>query len=45
MRFPLPLDKDEIDGFVRCGLNEKSFEAYDDTQEPPVPHFFAVYRK
>jgi len=42
---PLPLDKKEIDGFIRCGLSEESFEAYDDTQEPPVPHFFAVYKK
>ena len=41
---PLPLDKEEIDGFIRCGLSEKSFEAYDDTQEPPVPHFFATYQ-
>lgn len=42
---PLPLDKDEIDGFVRCGLSEESFLAYDDNQEPPVPHFFACYRR
>lgn len=42
---PLPLDKEEIDGFIRCGLSEKSFVAYDDTQDPPVPHFFAVYQK
>lgn len=42
---PLPLDREEIDGFVRCGLKEESFEAYDDTQDPPVPHYFAVYRK
>ncbi|WP_372882515.1 class I SAM-dependent methyltransferase [Psychromonas sp.] len=42
---PLPLDKKEIDGFIGCGLSEESFEAYDDTQEPPVPHFFAVYKK
>jgi len=41
---PLPLDKEEIDGFIRCGLSEESFEAYDDTQEPPVPHFFASYK-
>lgn len=41
---PLPLDKEEMDGFIRCGLSEKSFEAYDDTQEPPVPHFFATYQ-
>jgi 2-polyprenyl-3-methyl-5-hydroxy-6-metoxy-1,4-benzoquinol methylase len=42
---PLPLDKKEIDGFIRCGLIEVSFEAYDDNQEPPVPHFFASYKK
>jgi len=42
---PLPLDKEEIDGFIRCGLSEASFEAYDDSQAPPVPHFFAVYKK
>jgi SAM-dependent methyltransferase len=42
---PLPLDKEEIDGFIRCGLIEESFEAYDDTQDPPVPHFFASYKK
>ena len=42
---PLPLDKEEIDGFIRCGLSEESFEAYDDTQDPSVPHFFATYKK
>ena len=42
---PLPLDKNEIDGFIECGLSEKSFLAYDDNQEPPVPHFFACYQK
>jgi hypothetical protein len=42
---PLPLDRDEIDGFVRSGLTEKSFLAYDDDQNPPVPHFFAWYKK
>lgn len=42
---PLPLDREEINGFVRCGLSEKSFHAYDDTQDPPVPHFFATYQK
>jgi len=40
---PLPLDRDEMDGFVHCGLNEESFLAYDDNQTPPVPHFFATY--
>ena len=42
---PLPLDRNEIDGFIRCGLNEESFQAYDDSQEPSVPHFFASYYK
>ncbi len=42
---PLPLDKEEIDGFIRCGLSEENFESYDDNQEPPVPHFFASYKK
>ncbi len=43
--FPLALDRPEIDGFVRAGLVEESFLAYDDDQEPPVPHFFGVYRR
>lgn len=42
---PLPLDRYEIEGFIRCGLSEESFEAYNDTQDPPVPHFFASYKK
>lgn len=42
---PLPLDRDEIDSFIKCGLIEDSFEAYHDTQEPSIPHFFASYRK
>ncbi len=43
--FPLALDREEIDGFRRAGLTETSFVAYDDDQNPPVPHFFAVYRR
>lgn len=42
---PLPLDKEEIDGFVRCGLSEENFVAYNDNQDPSVPHFFASYHK
>lgn len=41
---PLPLDKEEIAGFIICGLTEVSFEAYDDDQQPAVPHFFACYQ-
>lgn len=43
--FPIALDRHEIDGFVRAGLTETHFLAYDDHQDPPVPHFFAVYRR
>lgn len=43
--FPLALDREEIDGFRRAGLEETHFSAYDDDQQPPVPHFFAVYRR
>lgn len=42
---PLPLDRLEIDGFLQTGLTEKSFLAYDDDQDPRVPHFFATYRR
>ena len=43
--FPVALDKDEIDGFRRTGLLETHFFAYNDNQEPPVPHFFATYKR
>lgn len=42
---PLPLDKEEINAFMNFGVRQKSFLAYDDDQEPPVPHFFATYRR
>lgn len=43
---PLPLAKSEMDEFVTLdNLTKVSFLAYDDTQEPPVPHFFGVYMK
>jgi SAM-dependent methyltransferase len=43
--FPLPLDRAEINGFIRAGLNEQTFVTYDDDQVPPVQHFFASYRR
>ncbi|MCB1182512.1 class I SAM-dependent methyltransferase [bacterium] len=43
--WPLALDRPEIDGFQAEGLVAEEFDAYDDDQEPPVPHFFAVYRR
>ncbi|WP_072682413.1 class I SAM-dependent methyltransferase [Arcobacter sp. LA11] len=43
---PLPLDKEEIDKFVKIDkLKEIDFLSYDDNQNPPVPHFFAIYKK
>jgi methyltransferase family protein len=43
--FPLPLERLEIDGFIRAGLREDAFVEYDDDQNPPVPHFFACYSR
>lgn len=43
--FPIPLDREEIEGFVRAGLTETAFLSYNDDQNPPVPHYFAVYRR
>lgn len=43
--FPVALDRDEIEQFKADGLTEIHFLAYDDDQDPPVPHFFAVYQR
>jgi hypothetical protein len=43
--FPVALDRNEIDEFKRVGLLEEYFWAYDDDQAPPVPHYFAVYKR
>ena len=43
--WPLALDKNEMNGFNDAGLSEIHFHVYDDDQNPPVPHFFAVYRR
>ena len=43
---PLPLTKGEMDEFVNSDkLKEISVLAYDDTQEPSVPHFFGIYQR
>lgn len=43
---PLPLDKEEISQFVKTDkLQETMFISYNDKQNPPVPHFFAVYKR
>lgn len=43
--FPIALDRNEVDGFRWAGLSETQFVAYDDDQDPPVPHFFVVYER
>jgi hypothetical protein len=43
--FPIAMDRNEMDGYVRAGLIQSYFDAYDDHQDPPVPHFFAVYTR
>ncbi|MBE0497440.1 MAG: class I SAM-dependent methyltransferase [Campylobacterales bacterium] len=43
---PKPLAKSELDLFkAQDNLQEVYFLSYDDDQEPPVPHYFAVYKK
>jgi len=41
---PLPLDRNEINGFITPFITQESFLAYDDTQEPSVPHFLLFIR-
>lgn len=43
--FPVALDHDEIDMFNAEHMTGIHFLAYDDDQDPPVPHFFAVYKR
>jgi SAM-dependent methyltransferase len=43
--FPLALDRNEINGFQRAGLDEIHFVSYNDKQDPPVPHYFAVFTR
>lgn len=43
--FPVALDKNEIGSFKTADLIEIHFLAYDDDQDPPVPHFFAIYKR
>jgi 2-polyprenyl-3-methyl-5-hydroxy-6-metoxy-1,4-benzoquinol methylase len=43
--FPVALDQNEIDSFKTADLIEIHFLAYDDDQDPPIPHFFAIYKR
>ncbi|MGB9068377.1 MAG: methyltransferase domain-containing protein [Candidatus Acidiferrales bacterium] len=42
---PWPLTREEIDGFLRAGLAEQSFEDYPDPEPPWVRRFRALYRR
>jgi hypothetical protein len=43
---PFPLSRSEMNEFINIDkLKEISFLAYDDTQKPSVPQFFAIYVK
>lgn len=42
---PWPLTREEIDGFLRAGLEEVAFEDYADPEPPWVRRFRALYRR
>ncbi len=42
---PWPLMRDELDGFLRAGLKEESFEDYAEPEAPWVRRFRALYRR
>ena len=44
-QMPWPLTKLEIDGFLRAGLVEKSFENFLDDEDPPSRRFRALYER
>jgi ubiquinone/menaquinone biosynthesis C-methylase UbiE len=42
-KMPWPLTREDLAGFISCGLKELSFSDYIDNGEPPVRRFRAVY--
>lgn len=40
---PWPLTREEMDGFLRAGLQTESFEEYFDKEEPPARRFRVLY--
>ena len=44
-KMPWPLTREDLAGFISCGLKELSFSDYIDNEEPPVRRFRAVYIK
>lgn len=40
---PWPLTREEMDGFLRAGLQTESFEEYFDKEEPPARRFRGLY--
>jgi SAM-dependent methyltransferase len=44
-QLPWPLTRNEIDGFVRAGLREESFEDLTDSEPPRTRRFRVLYRR
>ncbi len=44
-KMPWPLKKEDLNGFLACGLSEVAFENYLDNEEPPVRRFRVVYTR
>jgi SAM-dependent methyltransferase len=44
-KMPWPLTREDLDGFISCGLRELLFLDYMDNEDPPVRRFRAVYIK
>jgi SAM-dependent methyltransferase len=42
---PLPLTREELNGFTRAGLDEVQLEIFNDAETPPVRRFRALYRR
>ena len=42
---PWPLTRGDVDGFISCGLTERTFEDYLDNEEPPVRRFRVTLTK
>ena len=44
-KMPWPLTREDLAGFISCGLKELSFSDYMDNEDPPVRRFRSVYIK
>jgi hypothetical protein len=44
-QMPWPLTRNEFQGFTQAGLQEQSFEDFQDAEEPQVRRFRALYER